>query len=194
MSTNAVRGAALVAVAVLLGALVLGWGLDDPVPGLIGTTGSAAADTTDDTFESSDDDADSIDEAFAEEPVETAVTIVPPVAPAVPVLSPVHATNEVSVQVANATGIDGLASRFSDRLQASNYVTRTPADAEDQVESVLYYEPGYDGDAAAILRVVFNSPNVRTEPMPVPRPAVNPEDANGSNILIVVGSDDLSLS
>lgn len=191
MSTNAVRGAALVAVAVLLGALVLGWGLDDPVPGLIGTTGSAAADV--DTPEPSFED-EGLDDAFPETPEETAVVIVPPAVPVPPPLSPVHNSSEVSVQVANAAGINGLASGFSDRLQARNYVTRTPANADVRVDSVIYFEAGYDGDADAILREVFNAPNVRSELMPVPRPPVDPEDANGSNILLIVGSDDLSLS
>lgn len=191
MSTNAVRGAALVAVAVLLGALVLGWGLDDPVPGLIGTTGSAAADV--DTPEPSFED-EGLDDAFPETPEETAVVIVPPAVPVPPPLSPVHNSSEVSVQVANAAGINGLAGGFSDRLQARNYVTRTPANADVRVDSVIYFEAGYDGDADAILREVFNAPNVRSELMPVPRPPVDPEDANGSNILLIVGSDDLSLS
>lgn len=187
MSTNAVRGAALVAVAVLLGALVLGRGLDDPVPGLI-ATGAVAADTgVEQTFEE-----ESFDETF-EEPVETVVVLEPTVPPA-PVFSPVHNPSEVSVQVANAASVNGLAGRFSERLQARNYVTRTAANAEDRFESVIYYEAGYDGDADAILREVFNAPFVRLEPMPDPRPAVNPEDSNGSNILIMVGSDDLSLS
>jgi len=194
MSTNAVRGAALVAVAVLLGALVLGWGLDDPVPGLIGTTGSASADV--DVAEPTFDDA-AADDAFVDPldslPEETAV-VVPPPPPTEPALSVPHNPSEVSVQVANAAGIDGLAGRFSDKLQARNFVTRTAANADTTAESVIYYEPGYDGDADLILREVFNAPNVRSELMPVPRPPVNPADANGSNILIIVGTDDLSLS
>jgi len=193
MGTNAVRGAALVAVAVLLGALVLGWGLDDPVPGLIGTTGSAASDV-DFTEPSFEDDVS--DDAFVDPaplPPEPQV-VLPPAPPPAPAFSPLHDASQVSVQVANAASINGLAGRFSDRLQARNFVTRTAANAETTAESVIYYEPGYDGDADLILREVFNSPNVRSELMPVPRPPVNPEDPNGSNILIIVGTDDLSLS
>lgn len=192
MSTNAVRGAALVAVAVLLGALVLGWGLDDPVPGLIGTTGSTAADIGTDVGDVVLDGQAEIDQA-APEPTEAIVNVPPPPPPA-PALTPPHDASQVSVQVANAASINGLASRFSDRLQTRNYITRTPANADPRVESVIYYEPGYDGDADVILREVFNSPDVRAEVMTLPRPAVNPEDANGSNILIIVGSDELSLS
>lgn len=209
MSTNALRGAVLVALAILLGAIVLGRGLDDPVPGFI-ESGASAVDAVDpnvdDGVEVFDTDTNTVPAVTFDDPLTTDETlvddglnpapaeeVVQPPAPA-PIESAPHDPSEVTVQVANAAGVNGLAGNFTDRLQARNYVTRTPANADPAAVSIVYYEPTYDGDARQIVTEVFNSPDVLLEPMPDPPPAITPADANGSNIIMIVGSDALSQS
>lgn len=174
MNSNAMRGAVLVGVAVLIGALILGWGADDG-DGTQVVTQEAVATVT---------------------PVPTVVAAAP-VATATPT-APIGTTrdpSQVRIQVANAARIEGLAGQISARLGAQGYVTAAPTNAAETTVSTLYFELGYEADAQAVL-AIFNSPNTQTFPMPNPRPEVdNPDTVDGgANIIMVVGSDDLSRS
>jgi len=79
------------------------------------------------------------------------------------------------------------------RLSAQGYRTSEPANAEASSVSTVYFELGYEADAQAVL-AIFGSPNTQTFPMPNPRPEVsNPDTLDGGpNIIMIVGSDELS--
>lgn len=155
------RGIALIAVAVLLGVILLR-ATDSPEPFASVETqdGSNAGDTTAAT------DLDVPD---------TTDTTTPRA----------HNPAEVTVLVANGAGITGLASRVADSLKAQNYIlaesgnTRAPADA-----SAVYYSPGYEADAAAIAKLL--SPTPKVEALPDPLPVA---DLKGANVLVVAAAD-----
>jgi len=173
MNPNAMRGAIIVGVALLFGALILGWGADSD--GTVVTTPAALEDTT---------------------PFPTAVTIAPTAVPTTaPVLSQPRDPSQVRVQVANAANIAGIAGNFTARLNAQGYTTGQAPNAADSAVSFIYYAPGYEADARQIL-TIFGSPSVEVLPLPSPAPAVDDLDTvnGGSNVLIVIGTDDLSRS
>lgn len=155
------RGVALIAVAVLLGVILLR-ATDGPEP--FAGTPVEADDDTDDTTDST------------ATPGETTPTPAPPAA---------HDPATVTVLVANGAGIQGLATRIADQLEAANYVaaepgnTRAPAD-----ESAVFYTPGYDADAAAIAALL--SPAPATAPLPDPPPV---DDMKGAQVLVVAAAD-----
>jgi hypothetical protein len=157
------RGVALIVAAVLLGVILLK-ATDSPEP-------FAAVDTGDDQETPSsivtnpeDDETDDTTDSTA---------------------AVAHNPAEVTVLVANGAGIDGLASRISESLQAANYVlaapgnTKAPADA-----SAVYYAAGYEADAAAIAALL--SPPPSTAPLPDPPPV---DDMKGAQILVVAAAD-----
>jgi len=170
VNSNATRGAVLVGIAALVAALILGWGVDDSDANLVAAVPTVTPVPTVDvtTF-----------------PTATPVPQAPAGAPRSP--------EEVRVQVANAAEIQGKAGDMTARLSAQGYRTSEPANAEASSVSTVYFELGYEADAQAVL-AIFGSPNTQTFPMPNPRPEVsNPDTLDGGpNIIMIVGSDELS--
>lgn len=185
MKTSAVRGAVLVGLTVIVGALILFRGLGDSP-----TTQVAAAEA----------EAVATSVAIVVPPTVTPLPDTAATATALPLAQPApatfekHAPSEVTVQVANGAGVDGLATTLTRRLQQRNYVMRTATNAEIKVPtSTVYYEEGYDGDAQEIIQGVFGL-NIAMAPMPDPPPSVSNPEPGGVNILIIAGSDELARS
>ena len=172
MNSNAMRGAVLVGIAILLGALILGFGVDDGPR-------AVATDTNND--------------AVVVTATATPVFVPPTATPFATQPATVRAPNEVRVQVANAAQIQGLAGEFSTRLNAAGYITAEPTNHEPVTVSTAYFQPGYEADARQIL-AVFNSPGTAVTPLPNPPPTVSDPDAFGVNVLLIVGSDELARS
>lgn len=177
MNPNAMRGAVLVGIALLLGAMILGWGARNGDQPLATTANDDAAFATDAT------------------PVPTLA----PLATATPVLASSAATirnpSDVRVQVANAAQIDGIAGEFTARLNAQGYTTGAPTNASPSPVSTIYYQEGYELEARAIV-AFFGATATQVQPLPNPAPVVdNPDTINGgANILMIVGADELSRS
>jgi len=194
MNTSAIRGAVLVALAVLVGALVLFQGLNDSPT--TPETARIVSPTSEPTVV-----ADATPTAVVDNG-EVATATAPPLAQPAPATSLKHDPSEVSVQVANAsavegpgTGVAGLAGNLTRVLQQRNYVMRTATNATINVPtSTVYYEEGYDGDAREIVDSVFGLPNIAILPMPVPPPEVDNPEPGGVNILIIAGADELARS
>ena len=186
MKASPIRGAVLVALAVILGALVLFQGLDDSPTTEIAVGETASADPT--------VAAGVIATAVVSVPAEVATSTSLPFAAPAPATTLKHAPSEVTVQVANAADVDGLATLLSRRLGQRNYVVRTATNAEVKATtSTVYYQEGYDGDAQEIIQNVF-ALDIAMVPMPDPPPGVSNPEPGGVNILIVAGSDELSRS
>jgi len=194
MNTSAVRGAILVGLAVLVGALVLFQGLNDS-PTTPETARVAVATSV----------ATTVVEVTPTAVVEAGVSATatpPPDAVPPPATNLKHDPSEVSVQVANAsavdgpgTGVAGLAGNLTRVLAQRNYLTRTATNATINVPvSTIYYEEGYDGDAREIATSVFGLPNIMLAPMPDPPPQVDNPEPDGVNILIIAGNDELARS
>jgi len=182
MNASASRGAVIVLLGVLLGALVLWRIVPDAGPSAVQTTSDPVATVS----PAVDATPTPTVGAAAEQPTSPAGAV-----PA-PATNLAHAPNEVSVQVANGARVKGLAGKISTLLGQQNYNTRTPTNADAVATSTVYYQDGYDGDAQQILLEVLNTPNVRTAPMPDPPPRVDTPETGGVNILIIAGTDELS--
>ena len=96
-----------------------------------------------------------------------------------------HDPAEVTILVANGSGVKGAAGRIAESLKASNYVlkestnTQTPAEA-----SIVYFAEGYQADARAVASLLTPPPGV--QPMPATVPV---KDLAGANLLVVVAAD-----
>ncbi len=154
------RGAILVAVAVVIGFLLL---RDEDA---VVATGPIGAET--DADDSGDDGGDDPDET-------TTTTTEAPLPPA-----------QVKVLVANGSSVTGAAGAQTDQLEALGYVTGTPTNADGTVPAtIVYYQAGFEAEAAA-LATAIGAPATAVAAMP-PVPPV--DDLQLANLLVVVGPD-----
>jgi hypothetical protein len=145
---SAARGAALIAIAVIIG-IVLLQVIDDGTSGPIGDGGSAAADgTTNSTGAGSGTDASSTTSTTAATPVK------PPA--------------EVAVLVLNGSGRPGAATTQSNALKAKGYQTLEPADAPDRTGNIVYFAAGFDRECTTVSTSVDGAPKVEAMPSPPP--------------------------
>ena len=201
----AARGGALIAVAVVIGFLLL-WrgGVGGSDEGMTaGTADDAAADATDGTTDETTDDGtddgsetpagddttpaddatgDTTDDSTVDEPTETV--------PAVPTTRP---PGEVKVAVANATDTSGLAGARSGDLSAFGYVTEAVNAAADTAQSNVYYVEGYGDDAAALAEALGGTSAV-LRPMPDAGLASLIAESNqaaveGFHVAVILGTD-----
>ena len=112
-------------------------------------------------------------------------TTVPGVTPTSPATIPARAPGDVSVLVANGTGIRGLGSQTADQLKTLGYNTLTAVDATKplDVTSVQYAE-GYETEAKAIA-LSLGLPGTAVQALN--SPAV--PDTQGANIIVLLGAD-----
>jgi hypothetical protein len=156
----ALRGALLIAVAVILGAALLAQSFRDG-----GSPVSAGANTT-----------------STVKRTETSTT--PPSVP-----QP-HDPATVKVLVLNGSGKSGVAKSGADQLKAANYTTLDPANAATSTPvaaSIVYFTPGYDADAQQIAAKLGLNPSA-AQPLPSPPPPEvgDPKDAN---VVVLIGTD-----
>lgn len=160
-----VRGIILVAVAVILGIILL-QATDDPIP--LDTAGGdrppAAADATTTTT------------VAEEEPPAVTPTTTAPLDP-----------STITVLVANGAGVGGLAGDVTETVAEAEFETATPTDVtdgEEVEESVVYYAPGFEEAAMAVAAVFDPAPEVAALPDPPPV-----DDLAGANVVVVAGPD-----
>lgn len=180
----AARGAILIALAVVIGLVLMAFALDDK-----GTEVQAGGDTgTTTTTESTDNGVtDSTD------PVQDGSTTVAP--STIPVDpgdgTPARQPSEVNVLVANGTGGKGIAGALSDKLIAVGYIAKA-SNAPSTADSVIYYREGYDGDARAVAELLGATPEVilpATDPIAVSSSAVSDGRLEEANVVVIVGND-----
>lgn len=162
--TSPARGLALIATAVIIGLFVLRNGFETQDAGDVAPV---VADTSDTTAAGSPDT----------EPEATTETTAAP-APRPPA--------EVTVLVANTTGVGGAAGGLSENLTGQGYVSAPPTDAEPalQTTQVLFVE-GYQAEAEAVAAAV-GAPAESVAAMPDPIPVA---DLAGAQVLVMLGSD-----
>ena len=155
----ALRGAVLLAIAVILGIVLLQSADDndafDPVTAGNGDDGEEVA----------------VDTTLASEPTTTTL--------------PVRPAAEVKVLAANGTGVRGLAGRYKDQLRAAGYNALAPTDAskKPQSTSTVFFAAGYEGDARAVARLLQIT---TVTAMPNPPPVASLQSAN---VVVVIGED-----
>lgn len=96
----------------------------------------------------------------------------------------VRAPAEVTVRVGNAAGRNGVAGAGTDILNQAGYPSLTPKNASPAAASVVYYVEGYEGDAAAVARLL-NLNETAIAPMPGD-PGIPIDSAH---LVIILGSD-----
>ena len=158
----ALRGGALLAVAVILGIVLLNAADDNDAFSPVtagGDDGNGAASVT--TRESSGS------------------TTAPPTTVAL------RPAAEVKVLAANGTAVRGLAGQVKDRLRAFGYNALAPTDVTKKpvTKSVVYFVQGYEGEARQIAEQLQIE---SVAAMPQPLPVLNLQSAN---VLVVIGTD-----
>lgn len=181
MSNNAIKGALLVAIGVLLGVLILGNGLSSPGgPSSVTVEQASGADATTTTTAEGGDSTTTTAEGGA-----TSTTLPTTSTSGGPTPS-TNPPNEVRVMVANGTDIPGAASQVQSQLVALGYNALSPANGPPSEQSWSYYEPGYEADARAIANSLGMAQE-QVAPMPEPPPL----DTLEADVLVLIGNDGL---
>lgn len=159
------RGAVLLAVAVILGIVLLN-AADDPGPDRIS---AGAAEEDDDGGGASDDPATTL-------PPSTLATV-PPRSP-----------QEVKVLPTNGTAVKGVAGKARDTLQAAGYNVLAPTDATRAEASNVYFTSAdFEREAQAVASALGLPANVVVAyPTAPPLPVTDPK---GANVVVVVGPE-----
>jgi LytR cell envelope-related transcriptional attenuator len=101
-----------------------------------------------------------------------------------------HPVGQVKIAVANGSGVAGLAGRIRAQLNSAGFNTSVPAlNAPAPVATTsVYYIAGYAPDAAAIATTQLSLPATVVKPMPTP-PPVPANTIAGVDVLVIAGAD-----
>lgn len=159
------RGGILIALAVVLGVVLLGKGFDS---GIIGSSGGDPSDEV-----AVGDDDEEADDA-GDVGLTTSTT------------AAAHSPAEVRVQVLNSTGPSGSAGNATSRLSTAGFVALDATNADDRTAtaSAVFAQPGYEADAAAIATALGLTAAPQAMPTPPPPPA-----GADANVVVVLGPD-----
>lgn len=158
---------ALIATAVILGFFVLRNAWDQGVP-VVATDGNDVEETSDAEDEAPDgaDDADDGEATEDERP-----SARPP--------------NELTVLVANTTGVGGAASDLTERLAQNGYQTLEPTNADEPRDATgIFFVEGFEAEAVELSEAIDSSPD-RVGLLPDPPPV----DPGGAQLLVLLGPD-----
>ncbi len=202
---NALRGAIVVIVALVIGVVVLARGIDEPVPATepLETTNTTQPAATPPAADSSSAPAPApavdttivVDTTAAAVPPPPAAeeADLPPPAPEdmfddPPPPVPTHHPSEVRVLVANGTSLCGAAGRLATSLSAQGFNVLPPTNADNPADaSAVYYVEGYGADGA-VLASLLQVDSSRVLPMPSSPPTA----PGGAHVLLHIGADELA--
>lgn len=177
MNPSVTRGAVILAIAAVLGFLILR-GAADTAPSAVAQVVTQAEPTA--TPEPLDLELEDEGVTVTESTTEVDVTTARP-------------NNEVTVLVANGTEVRGQASRLTSTLRNQGFLTREPRNAETQTASTIFYRPGFAAEAAVIRSELGGSTPIA--PMPEPDPVLGEGiDLAPVDVLVLIGDDELSTS
>lgn len=181
LSDAAVRGGLLIAVAVVIGVLLLWRAHDDSeaTTGVVtGPTEAPGGGTTAPPGETVPDGSET-----TEPPDETTPT------------ATTHAPADVPLLVANGAGTQRGAGIVTDKLVPLGYATKPAADADKLYPtSMVFYREGFAEDAKAVARALGVADPVDTiiDVMPEPPPVMGDrgkESAAAAQVLVLLGTD-----
>lgn len=176
MSSSAIRGAILVALAVLLGFLILR-GVTDRTEIPLTTTGTVATAPTPTPTPSVD--------AGSTAPLPTPTAVID--------TSNARPNAQISVMVANGTEVSGQAGRLTDILRNQGFTTQAARNANAQPASVIYYRPSFNVEAQVVRDALGTLTPIA--PMPVPDPNVGDDiDLGNVDVFVLIGDDALARS
>lgn len=90
----------------------------------------------------------------------------------------------ITVLVANGGGVAGLAASLTEQIAAEGYQTVDPTDSRPVDSSIVYYTTGFE-DAAESLAALFD-PAPEVAPLPDPSPV---DDLETANVVLVAGAE-----
>ena len=182
------RALLLIAVAVILGLVLLWKGLDT-TPGII-----VSPEATDDGSAESVGMAEEgpADLPVADEPVATTIPAQTTTTTTTAAPAPTRPPNQVRVLVANGSGVARGASTVTGVLSPAGYTTLPPANATPTDTSGIYYRSGYSGDARAVMELV--APSNPDLILPLPAGGLDVPDATldrvaNANVVVILGAD-----
>ncbi|MDW3176349.1 MAG: LytR C-terminal domain-containing protein [Acidimicrobiia bacterium] len=198
----AARGAMLIALALVIGLVLMAFALDDQGSEITSGDSASDSDTTTDTSDTGDGtDADTGDGTDTDPGTsDTAVDVVDPgdtaapeTIPEVPEGDGPRPPAEVNILVANGTGGRGIAGSLADKLIADGYIAKA-ANAPSTAAGIIYYRQGYADDARAVATILGAPPDILTQAPGDGTIAVAPEAvADGrltdANVIVIVGAD-----
>jgi hypothetical protein len=160
MSPAVIKGAVLIFVALVLGVVLLSKGVD--------TNTSAAPAGTPTTLSPTTTPGGSSTSA----PTTTSHGSRPPA--------------DVTVMVANASGVPGAAAKVSDKLKAKGYVTTEPGNSSKPASTTAVYYVGKDQPEAVAVAQALGVPASAVAAMPDPAPVT---DLRGATVVVNLGPD-----
>ena len=182
------RALLIIAVAVILGLVLLWKGLDT-TPGV-----AVSPETTDDGLAES---VGMVEEGTAglptaDEPVATTSLAPTTTTSTTAVPAPTRPPNQVRVLVANGSGVPRGAATVTGVLQPAGYTTLPPANATPTDASGIYYRSGYSGDARAVMDIV--APGNPDLLLPLPPGGLDVPDGTldrvaDANVVVILGAD-----
>ncbi len=182
------RALLLIAVAVILGLILLWKGLDT-TPGI-----TVSPEATDDGSAESVGmvDEGQADLLVADEPVATTIPAQTTTTTTTAAPAPTRPPNQVRVLVANGSGVARGASTVTGVLSPAGYTTLPPANATPTDTSGIYYRSGYSGDARAVMEIV--APGNPDLIFPLPAGGLDVPDATldrvaNANVVVILGAD-----
>ena len=182
------RALLLIAVAVILGLILLWKGLDT-TPGI-----TVSPEATDDGSAESVGmvDEGQADLLVADEPVATTIPAQTTTTTTTAAPPPTRPPNQVRVLVANGSGVARGASTVTGVLSPAGYTTLPPANATPTDTSGIYYRSGYSGDARAVMELV--APSNPDLILPLPAGGLDVPDATldrvaNANVVVILGAD-----
>jgi len=176
----AARGVVLIAVAVLIGIVLLAKGFDGPsttsTAPVVTTTAPTVTTTEADTTETSTT-ADS----------SSVTTTAPAVAPIASLRPPA----EVKVVVANGSGVSGAAGAAKGALTTAGYVAEAKNAVTASTElSAVYYVDGYQGEATAVAELLGGTTALlRAAPADPLALIKSPAGLEDFQIFVILGTD-----
>ena len=182
------RALLLIAVAVILGLVLLWKGLDT-TPGV-----AVPPEATDDGSAESVGmvEEGQADLPVADEPVATTIPAQTTTTTTTAAPAPTRPPNQVRVLVANGSGVARGASAVTGVLSPAGYTTLPPANATPTDTSGIYYRSGYSGDARAVMELV--APSNPDLILPLPAGGLDVPDATldrvaNANVVVILGAD-----
>lgn len=158
------RGALLIAVAVLIGVVLLAEGFEN---------GVLPSESETPSEEAAGDDEEDGDDGAAEESTTTTAT------------PTTRLPAEVRVIVLNGGGPSGSAQTSSEAIAAASFTTLDAADTEDVAATVVYAAPGYEADAAVVAETLGITAPVQPLPATLPTGVT----AGQAEVVVILGPD-----
>ncbi|HCV34106.1 MAG TPA: hypothetical protein DGF10_05510 [Acidimicrobiaceae bacterium] len=183
------RAFLLIAVAVIVGLVILWKGLDSSPSAQTSAPATPASTTAAPAGNTGSNDAGSTDVTPTTAAATPTTALTTTTAPPMP--EPTHAPNEVKVLVANGSGVSGAAGRVTDMLSPLGWAMESPANADKTSVSGIYYKNRYARDARVIQEHFGEAPSI-IEQFPaggLAVPANAEERVANADIIIILGSD-----